>query len=874
MKKIIALLIAAITIFPYCTNTVQVKLSNFKSIVPTGANLHFTFNQDVVPEDKVGTWDTTQYIIFEPALKGKFKWKSPRELVFSPYGFLRPATNYQASFNTDAAGIIVDDEENLNFHTPYLNLEQFSAYYAKLPIAGNREVVRFDLDFNYKVNPRDLKNHLILMIDNQEQEIELLGHEYSDKVSFYLKGLSGKNKDKEAKLIVKKGINISNVSVGKDDIVRSTKILNPQDFQIDNIKAEHDGFTGTITVTATQDINPNNIRSYIEIMPAVKYTAQVKGHQIIIKSDDFDVAKTYVLNIKEGLTGTLGGRLKYEYTEEITFGTIEPDITFINNKAEYLSAAGNKNIEVRIVSIPKVKVKIYKVYKNNLLKYSSGSYYDYYYDDYYSSADAPGDLGDVVWEKTINTADLPKMNSSRLFKMDFTDKVANLEGIYVVEIRSTEQYWRYDRKVVSLSDIGLIAKQGKNQITIFANSIKTANPLSGVQIEVIGKNNQSLGKVSTDNEGVAIFKLKENDLPGFTPALITARLNNDFNYLPYSKTRVSSSRFEISGRTDNLSGYDAYIYPERDIYRPGETIHLACILRDDNWNIPGEIPLKLKLVAPNGKTFTTLKKTLDKNGSFTADIKLSAAALTGGYSAEVYTSTDVYLNSIKIKVEEFVPDRIKVKAEVNKKDITLSEPLIVSLQVNNLFGPPAANRKYEIQQNIKRKYFHSKKYYDYDFTISGGSSYFRSNVRKGKTNPQGKAVENYKFPANYANMGLLQADYYITVFDETGRPVNRKKTVNIYTQNAFFGIRIDDYYNKTNQMMQIPLIAVDKNDNAMSGVQAKVKLIKHEYRTVLAKSGSYYRYKSEHEEVVLLDKTMTLNGDNTIFKFTPKTSGK
>ncbi len=875
MKKLIAFLLLTLTILPYCTNTVQVKLANYKSVVPMGANLHFTFNQDIVPEDKIGQWDTTQYIIFEPALKGKFKWKSTRELVFSPYGFLRPATHYNATFNNDAAGIIVEDDENLSFHTPYLNLNEFNAYYAKLPNAENREVVRFDLDFNYKISPQNLKNHLILKIDNKEYKPELLGHEYSNRISLYLPDFPKEKKQHEVQIIIKKGINISNISVGKDDLTASTEIIDPMDFKIDNIRAEHDGFTGTLTVTATQDISPVNIRSFIEIMPSVNYTAQVKGHQIIIKSDDFDVAKTYVVNIKKGLKGTMGGELKYEFTEEVSFGTIEPDIKFINQKAEYLSANGNKNIEVRIVSIPEVEVKIYKVYKNNLLQYlKGGSYYDYYYDDYYSSADAPGDLGDLIWKQTVQTASLPKINSSRLFKMNFTDKVSNMEGIYVLEIRSKDKYWLKDRKIVSISDIGLIAKQGKNQITIFANSIKTAKALSGVKIEVIGKNNQSLGKVSTDNQGVAVFKLKENDLPGNRPALITARLNNDFNYLPYSKTAVGTSRFEIAGKKDNLSGYDAYIYPERDIYRPGETIHLATILRDDNWNIPGEIPLTLKIVAPNGKTFVSLKKTLDKNGSFTADIKLPQAAPTGGYSAEVYTSTGVYLNSIRIKVEEFVPDRIKVKATTNKKDITLSDALTIHLQVNNLFGPPAVNRKYEIQQNIKRKYFYSKKYHGYDFTIEGGSSYFRSNVRKGKTNSQGAAVENYKFPAEYANMGLLQADYYITVFDETGRPVNRKKTVDIYTQNAFFGIKIDDYYNKTNRMMQIPLIAIGKDDKALSGIQAQVKLIKHEYRTVLAKSGSYYRYKSEHEEVVLQDKVISLNSDKTIFKFTPKTSGK
>ncbi|OQX99864.1 MAG: hypothetical protein B6I20_09575 [Bacteroidetes bacterium 4572_117] len=765
----------------------------------------------------------------------------------------------------------------MDFHTPYLKIEKLSAYYAKMPLQKNKSVVRYDLEFNYKIKPADLKKHLKVKYDGEETDFELLGHEHSQKVSLFLNKVGVDEGSHKAEISIKRGVNISNVTVSKSDINVSTKILDPNNFKIDKVKAKHDGFTGTITVTATQDVLSTNIRSFIEILPKINYTVTVKGHGIIIKSDDFDVAKSYVLNLKKGLSGTLGGKLAYEYTEEISFGKLKPEIKILNKKAEYLSAKGNKNIAVRIVSLPEVKVKISKVYKNNLVNYygNSYNYNDYYYDDYYSSsAREVGNLGDVVWEKTIKTKNLKKSNGTRLFNFTFQDKVAHLEGLYVLEIRSKNDYWVKTRKIISISDIGIIAKQGKNNITIFTNSIKTAEPISNVKIEVIGRNNQSLGSVLTNNDGLAIFKLKEFPAKGFTPSLITAKLNNDFNVLPYNKTRVGTSRYEINGRSDNLAGYDAFIYGDRDIYRPGETIHISTIIRDDNWKVPGQIPVKLKFIAPNGKVFTTIKKTLNKHGSFETDIKLPASSPTGGYIAEIYTSTGVFLSSSKIKVEEFVPDRIKVVSKVNKKDIFLIEPLILNLTVNNLFGPPAANRKYEVQQNIKRRYFYSKNYASYNFGIEGGRTYFKSNVRSGKTNIQGIAIENYKFPNTYSDMGVLQADYFITVFDETGRPVNRKKTVNVYTQKVFYGIEINDYYNKTNRMMKIPIIAVDKNGKALNGVQAKVELIKHEYRTVLAKSGSYYRYKSEHEEIVKQSKTIVLNADKTVFKFTPQSSGK
>jgi uncharacterized protein YfaS (alpha-2-macroglobulin family) len=571
-------------------------------------------------------------------------------------------------------------------------------------------------------------------------------------------------------------------------------------------------------------------------------------------------------------------KLKYEYTEEVSFGKLDPEIKILNRKAEYLSGKGLKNIEVRIVSVPKVKVVIQKVYKNNLLSYlSSRSYYDdYYYDDYYyyGGPKDVGDLGDVVYEKEISTTSLAVSNSGRLLNLDFEDKIGNHDGVYVVEIRSSDDYWLKARKIVAISDIGLIAKKGKDNLYIFANSIESAKPLSGVKLEITGKNNQVLGNAETNKDGFAVYSLKNMPADGFSPSLVTAKMGTDFNFLPFNRTQIGTSRFDISGKTENLSGYDAFIYGDRDIYRPGETMHISVILRDEEWNVPGEIPVKMKLFAPNGKVFKTVKKTLNQYGSFETDVVIPNTAPTGSYSVEVYTSTDVYLSSKTLKVEEFVPDRIKVDVKVDKKEVFLGQAMNLRVQANNLFGPPATNRNYEIQENVRRSYFYAKDYRSYYFGLTGGKTYFDSNVRSGKTNNEGQVQESYTYPMSYSDMGVLQADYYVTVFDETGRPVNRRTSATIYTQDKFYGINLEDYYNKTDKVMRIPLIAVDKDGKALNGVKASVKIIKHEYRTVLAKSGSYYRYKSEHEEVVQYNKTIDLNGGNTVLSFTPKTSGR
>jgi alpha-2-macroglobulin len=885
MKKLLILFISGILLLSNCSESIKLSRKGFDDIVPLGGNISFTFNQDMVPQSQINIWDTTQYIIFDPPLYGKFKWKSARELVFSPYHYLRPSTMYQARFNDALPGLIVENDKPVEFHTPVFELLEMSAYLAKEELKASKTIVRYDFKFNYKVKPSELKEKLKIKIDNQLVHFELLSHELSDKVSVIVEEFNMENNEASTEVLIAKGLNIMNLSSSRHEISKQAQILDPSDFQIESVVADHDGFSGTITVNANQDVVAADVKNYILISPSVPFTVSVEGRNILIKSDKFDISKKYEINIKQGLTGTLGGKLKYDYTEEVIFGALNPEIKILDNSAEYLSAGGFRNIEVSIVNVPEAQLIVKKVYKNNLLaylgnrSYSEGDYYeDEYNDDYYYYYDyGPrdvGNLGDLVFEKTITSSTLPVNNASRLLNLDFKDIIPDHKGIYVIELRSKDDYWIKARKIVSISDIGLIAKSGKDNMYVFANSIATASPMAKVKVEITGKNNQSLGFVETNNEGFAIFNFKDLPASGYEPALVSATIDNDFNVLPFNRTKITSSRFEIEGKTENLAGYDAYIYGDRDIYRPGETAYISVIMRDDNWKVPAEVPVKIKVLSPNGKVFKNLKKSLNSQGACETELIIPASAPTGSYTIEVYTTTDVYLNSKTIKIEEFVPDRIKVNVGQSANEINLGQQFKLKIEAANLFGPPATNRNYEVQQNIKKSYFYAKNFRNYYFGLKGNDSYFESELRTGKTDSQGNATEDFIYPESYMDMGLLTADYFITVFDETGRPVNRFASVQIFTQDKFYGIRLDDYYNRTDRTMKIPVVAVDKNGTALNNVNAQIQVIKHEYRTVLTKSGEYFRYKSEHEEIILENKTVVLNGDKFIYSFTPKTSGR
>lgn len=880
--KLVATLGVVIFLLACSRNTVNLEYTNANGEVERLSNLVFRFDKALMKDSLLNRWDSTPYIEFQPKIAGRFRWEHPDELVFSPAQPLAPATTYTAKAGPELLQFSTYDRVNkadkLTFYTPDLAFDNSNVTWIAPENNGASAVPQVDVYFNYPVDPVMLKEKIKLEIEGQTIAPVWITQNADSRISFRLNGFKMEDKDIEARLTLDKGIvPQGGVNGTKEAINTKLFIPSPYNLSINEVTAEHDGTGGTLYVKTSQQVVPNQLAEFIRFDPAVKFSAEITDDGFSINSSDFDASKTYLLTLNKGLRGRIGGTLREQYDNNVAFGELEPSIRFASSKGVYLSSKGSRQIEVRITSLQKVKVVISKVYENNLLAAMRYGYYpkdsyggdDYYYD----GGSGEMELGDVIFEKEIDTRSLPKQGNSRLFRFNPEDRLPDMKGIYHIKIRSTDDYWINDSRFISLSDLGLIAKEGKDKLVVFANSLKTAQAQGGVNIVAYGQNNQVLGNATTNSEGVAEITYTRKEFSGFRPAMIVARTAEDFTYLPFNSTRVNTSRFEVGGKRSNSTGLDAFIYPERDIYRPGETIHFSVILRDQQWRSPGELPVKMKFLQPNGKELKTFRKTLNAEGSLEAEVALATEAITGSYTLEVYTSNDVLLGSQTFSIEEFVPDRIKVETKLDKPFLVPGQSGVLAINAMNFFGPPAANRNYEYEVQVKQKAFKPKDLARYNFQVQNTAIRFENVLNQGTTNESGNATETYSVPESFSNTGVLQADFYTTVFDETGRPVSRLTKADIYTQKIYLGIGSDGYwYYPLNQPIQFPLAAVDREEKLGSGM-ADIKVIKHEYRTVLTKNGDYFRYESQQDDKLVSEQTLTVNGKSTVYSFVPRTPG-
>ena len=881
-KLVIVPIIIGIVFFYACNrNAVALDYTNAKDEVPQLGNLVFRFSKPLIKDSLLNQWDSTEFISFEPKIRGRFRWEHADELVFSPERPLSPATSYKATISSELLRFSkfdkVEKAENILFRTPDLKLDNTNITWVLQDENAKTAVPQVDLYFNYPVNPASLKDKLSVEADGKKADYSIQTMSADNKVSLRILSLKAEDKDYDIKISIDKGmlpeggVNATKEKVETNAIIPSAFILT-----VNDVNADHDGSTGTITVRTSQQVVAENLASYIKFEPAVKFTAEATDDGFIISSEGFDASKSYALGLLKGLRGKIGGVLKDEYHNNFAFGKMEPAISFVNSKAVYLAGQGAKNIEVKLVNVPKIKVIISKIYENNLLSAQRSGYYPKETggngEDYYGG-ESDAVAGDVIYEKEIETRTLPKNGSGRLFNFNIEDKLPDFKGIYHIKIKSTDDYWVSDSRFISLSDFGLIAKEGTDKIYVFVNSLKSALPVSGVNVLAYGGNNQLLGSATSNADGVAEINYAKKEFAGFHPAMIIAKTETDFNYLPFNTTKVNMSRFDVGGKHSNTSGLDAFIYAERDIYRPGEKVNFSVVLRDKQWKSPGELPVKLKFLLPNGKELKTFRKNLNEQGSAEGSVDIAASAITGSYSLEVYNGNDVLLSSKNFMIEEFVPDRIKVTATLDKPSLQPGEIAKLSIHAVNFFGPPAANRNYETEIQVKQKSFNPKKYDRYNFSIANPGISFDKIVNEGKTDESGNAAENFIAKKDYQNVGLLEATFYATVFDETGRPVSRSAAAAIYTQSVFYGIGEDGWwYYPLNKAIQFPVIAVNKTEQ-LATAQAKVEVIKHDYRTVLTKSGSYFRYESQKEDKLVSSNTITVTGENTSYPFTPRSPG-
>lgn len=380
------------------------------------------------------------------------------------------------------------------------------------------------------------------------------------------------------------------------------------------------------------------------------------------------------------------------------------------------------------------------------------------------------------------------------------------------------------------TNIGLIAKRGNNgQINVFASDLISAKPLGNVNIEAYDYQQQKLKQVTTNTDGIAVLDSKQK------PFVLIAKRGQERTYLKLDDgSSLSLSSFEVDGDVVQ-KGIKGFIYGERGVWRPGDSLYLSFILENKEKEFPENYPASLELINPQGQIVQKLTRTKHVDGFYNFSTRTENAAPTGVYLAKVKVGGAVFTKNIRI--ETIMPNRLKINLAYNRdmiysSDLSLNSPL----EIKWLHGAPGRNLEAKIDVSLSQTETQFKNYKGYTFDNPAQNFYSETQtIFTGRTDDNGMMTVNAPLNDTKNAPGFLSANFTIRAFEEGGAFSTDRFSIPVSPFTHYVGIKVpqpkeNDSYLETDISHKVEIATVDEFGKPVSRSGIEVKVYKLDWR--------------------------------------------
>ncbi|HVC51463.1 MAG TPA: MG2 domain-containing protein [Stellaceae bacterium] len=411
----------------------------------------------------------------------------------------------------------------------------------------------------------------------------------------------------------------------------------------------------------------------------------------------------YRIQLLAGFPSATGEKMRETYTARVVVPDRKPRIQF-SGTGYVLPREGSAGLPVTTINVSKVKLRILRVNERNLVPSIDGDKLTMSF-----GTDDVDDIinrsGSLVWkgEMTIAAQRNRAVSTAIPLKDILKDKGP---GVYLAVVERDNAKDSDDAQLatnwVLVSNLGLTAYTGSGGMVLAVRSLADAKPVPGVTLRLYARNNSELTTVKTDADGLAripggLIHGNGGDSPFVAMAYGPG---GDFNFLEVGRAAFDLSDRGVSGRA--MPGpVDAYLYTDRGIYRPGETVHLMALVRDDKADAATGLPVTLRLLRPDGVEVERRQLNGGQLGAHEADYALPRDARIGTWRVELKLDPKAAsIGSIEFRVEDFVPPTLKVALAAPDQPIQPGVTLPVSVAADYYYGAPGAGLGVEATASI------------------------------------------------------------------------------------------------------------------------------------------------------------------------------
>ncbi len=420
-------------------------------------------------------------------------------------------------------------------------------------------------------------------------------------------------------------------------------------------------------------------------------------------------------------------------------------------------------------------------------------------------------------------------------------------------------YYNSDRFIsrnVFASNLGLVAKEGNDGgLFVAVTDIKTTEPLPGVDLEYYDYQQQLLLSTKSDGEGMAAVNVEGK------VAFVIARRGDQVGYLKIADGKaLSMSRFDVAGVVPQ-EGLKGYLYGDRGVWRPGDTLFLNFMLNDPGNKFPKKLPITFELYDPRGQLQMTKVTSENVNKIYPLTIPTAQRAITGDWRGKVIVGGATFEK--RLKIETIKPNRLKMNLTVGEEALSSSEePYFCKLQSNWLHGTPASNLKAKVEVQLKSvstEFPKFKKFVFDDFTRNFSSEY--RTIYDNSLNPDGFAG----FTTNISNVsdapGKMMASFKVRVFEKSGDFSTYNFTKPYFPYDKFVGIEIPENEYGSKRLLKdkdntIKFVVVDKKGKPLPNEKINVGTYVINWRWWYDDENGNSRYQNDENEAAEVSATV------------------
>ena len=418
---------------------------------------------------------------------------------------------------------------------------------------------------------------------------------------------------------------------------------------------------------------------------------------------------------------------------------------------------------------------------------------------------------------------------------------------------------------VFASNLGMIVKRNSlNKLWIAVSNILDTKPIGKAQVTAYNFQLQPIGKGETNGDGFVEIT------PKGVPFIIVAESEKQKAYVRVVDGEEQSvSRFDVGGK-DTQKGLKGFIYGERGVWRPGDTLHISFILEDREKRIPDKHPVALEIYNPRGQFYTKMISTQGMNGFYTFDVPTQATDPTGLWNAYIKVGGTTFHKGLRI--ETIKPNRLKINLALPKVLQATDKDIYAPLTSTWLTGATASKLKAKIEMSLSKVNTQFKNYGQYIFNNPATNfTTIKTDVFDGTLDAEGKASVTLKVPTATEAPGMLNATFTTRVFEPGGDASIYTQTIPFSPFTSYVGINLNQpkgKYIETDKDHVFDIVTVNTQGQLVNRTNLEYKIYRVGWSWWWENSGeSFGTYINNSSITPVASGNLQTRGGKASFKF-------